>query len=142
MRKLNPYLNFDGDAEEAFRFYKSVFGGDYRIMRFKEMPIPGAPLEKEEENKVMHISLPIAGDTLMASDILKSRGMKLTKGNDFVLSYTPDSKEEAVKVFNSLSEGGEIEMPLSDQIWGDYYGGLKDKFGVRWMIDYPYPKNK
>jgi len=141
MTKLNTYLNFAGNAEEAFNFYKSVFGGEFMaVVRFKDMPMEGVTIPKEDENKIMHIGLPIGNDVLMASDTLESLGQKLTQGNNVYLSVHPESKEEADRIFNALSAGGTIEMPIADQPWGDYYGSFKDKFGVLWMVNYSYPK--
>jgi PhnB protein len=142
MTKLNIYLNFAGNTEEAFNFYKSVFGGDFSsIVRFKDMPMAGVSIPKEDENKIMHIGLPVGKDaTLMASDTPESLGRKLTPGNNVYISIHPESKEEANRIFNALSAGGMIEMPIADQAWGDYYGSLKDKFGVQWMVNYAYPK--
>jgi len=136
--KLNVYLNFAGNTEEALNFYKSVFGGELTpIVRFKDMPMEGVRIPKEDENKVMHIGLPIGKDQmLMATDTLESLGQKLVQGNNVYISIHPDSKEEADRIFNTLSKGGTIEMPISDQAWGDYYGSFKDKFGVQWMINY------
>lgn len=142
MPTLNTYLNFAGNTEEAFRFYQTVFGGEFRvIVRFKDMPMQGVTIPKEDENKIMHISLPIGKDTiLMATDTLASLGQKLIQGNNVHISIHPDSKEEADRIFNALSAGGTIEMPIANQPWGDYYGSFKDKFGVQWMVNYTYPK--
>ena len=142
MTKLNVYLNFAGNAEEALNFYKSVFGGEFTsVVRFKDMPIEGMNIPKEDENKIMHIGLPISeDDILMASDTLESLGQKLTQGNNVYISVHPDSKTEADRIFNALSAGGLIEMPIADQPWGDYYGHFRDKFGVLWMVNYSYPK--
>ena len=144
MAKLNTYLNFAGNTEEAFNFYKSVFGGELtHIVRFKDMPIEGLSILKKDENKVMHVGLPIGKDQmLMATDTLESLGQKLIQGNNVYISIHPDSKEEADRVFNALSAGGTIEMPISDQQWGDYFGSFKDKFGVQWMVNYSYPKKR
>jgi PhnB protein len=141
MTKLNTYLNFAGNTEEAFNFYKSVFGGEFAsIVRFKDMPMEGVKIPKEDENKIMHIGLSIGADTmLMATDTLPSLGQKLVVGNNVYISIHPDSKEEADRIFNALSAGGAIEMPIADQPWGDYYGSFKDKFGVQWMVNYTYP---
>ncbi|MDO6436851.1 VOC family protein [Cyclobacterium sp. 1_MG-2023] len=135
--KINPYLNFDGDAEEAFSFYKSVFGGEFSaFMKMGEAP-EAEKLPKEEQSRVMHISLPIGKDTiLMASDTMPSMGQTLTKGNTNYISIHPESREEADRLFNGLSEGGEIEMPMEDQFWGDYFGSFTDKFGINWMVNY------
>ncbi len=142
MTKFNIYLNFPGNAEEAFNFYKSVFGGEFRaLIRFKDMPMPGAKLPKEAESKIMHIALPVGkDDVLMASDALESLGQKLVPGNNMYVSVHPDSQDEAARIFKALSAGGTIEMPIADQPWGDYYGSLKDKFGILWMVDYTKPK--
>ncbi len=140
MPKLNTYLNFPGNAEEAFNFYKSVFGGEFRsLVRFKDMPIEGVSLPEADQDKIMHIALPIGSDMLMASDALESMGFKVSFGNHSYISIHPDSKEEADRLFNALCDGGVVEMPIADQPWGDYYGSLKDKFGVQWMINYHYP---
>ncbi len=144
MTKLNTYLNFAGNTEEAFNFYKSVFGGEFSaVVRFKDMPMEGVNIPKEDENKIMHIGLPIGkDDVLMASDSLESLGQKLTQGNNVYVSVHPESKEEADRIFNALSAGGAIEMRIADQPWGDYYGSFKDKFGLQWMVNYFYPKAK
>jgi PhnB protein len=141
MIKLNTYLNFAGNAEAAFKFYRSVFGGEFSaLVRFKDMPMEGVKIPKADENKIMHIGLPIGQDAVMASDALESVGQKLIQGNNVYISAQPDSKEEASRIFGALSAGGEIEMPIADQPWGDYYGSFKDKFGVMWMVNYSYPK--
>ena len=140
MIKLNIYLNFAGNTEEAFNFYRSIFGGEFTaVVRFKDMPTEGVTIPKEDEDKVMHIGLPIGNDVLMASDSLESLGQELTQGNNVYLSVHPDSKEEADRIFNALSVGGTIEMPIANKPWGDYYGSLQDKFGVLWMVNYAYP---
>ena len=135
--KTQPYLNFDGDAQEAFNFYKEVFGGEFSaVMKMTDAPECGE-LSEEERNRIMHISLPVSEDIiLMASDILPSMGHKLNKGNNLYISLFPNSREEADRIFNELSENGNIEMPMDDQFWGDYFGSFEDKFGVRWMINY------
>jgi PhnB protein len=143
MAKFNVYLNFAGNAEEAFNYYKSIFGGEFSaVVRFKDMPMPGEHLRKEDENKIMHIGLPVGkgGDVLMASDTLESLGQKIVQGNNVYISVHPDSKDEAARIFKALSGGGAIEMPIADQPWGDYWGSLKDKFGVLWMVNYSRPK--
>ncbi len=143
MPKLNIYLNFPGSTEEAFNFYKSVFGGELTpIIRFKDMPMKGVNIPKEDENKVMHLGLPIGDQTLMATDTLESLGQKLVVGNNTYISIHPESKKEADRIFQALSAGGTMEMPIADQPWGDYFGSFKDKFGVQWMINYTYPKKK
>ena len=137
MTKLNPYLTFDGNAEEAFNFYRSVFGGEFSsIVKFKDMPIPGVQLAEADQEKVMHVGLPIGDELLMASDAMETLGQKVTPGNNLYISAHPDTKEEADRLFNALSEGGKVEMPIADQMWGDYYGSFTDKFGVGWMINF------
>ena len=141
MTKLNTYLNFAGNIEEAFNFYRSVFGGEFTtVVRFKDFPMEGVNIPEEDQNKIMHIGLPISEDSLlMGTDSLESLGQELVQGNNVYISAHPESKEEADRMFNALSEGGEVEMPIADQMWGDYYGSLKDKFGVLWMVNYSQP---
>jgi PhnB protein len=138
MTKFNPYLNFAGNTEQAFNFYKSVFGGEFAsVVRFKDVPIEGMSIPKEAENKIMHIGLPIGkGQMLMGTDVLESLGHKLIPGNNVHISVHPDSKEEADRLFTALSKGGKVQMTMADQPWGDYYGNFQDKFGVHWMINY------
>ena len=139
MKAVNPYLNFDGQAEEAMNFYKSVFGGDFAgngVMRMGDAPGMSG-LSEEEKNRVMHVSLPLNNEImLMASDILPSMGHKLIVGNNNYISLAPESREEADRLFNGLSQQGHVEMPMQDQFWGDYFGSFKDKYGVCWMINY------
>jgi len=138
MTAFNPYLNFDGNAEEAFDFYKSVFGGEFAsVIRFKDMPMPGVSIPREEADKIMHIGLPLGKDQmLMGSDVLESLGQRLTQGNNVYISVHPDSKQEADRLFTALSEGAQIEMAIAMQPWGDYWGSLRDRFGVLWMVNY------
>jgi PhnB protein len=142
MAKLNPYLNFGGNTEEAFNFYKSVFGGDFTYLtRFKDMPMEGFQIPEADQDKIMHVGLPIGDDNvLMASDALESLGQTVEPGNNVYISVHPDSKEEADRIFNALAEAGEVEMAIADQVWGDYYGSLKDRFGTRWMVNYSPPR--
>jgi PhnB protein len=137
MTAVSPYLNFNGNTEEAFNFYKSVFGGEFlSVMRFKDNPECGEMTDADKE-RIMHISLPIGdGAVLMGTDSLESLGQKLTLGNNFYICLSPDTKEEADKLFNGLSAGGKIEMPIQDMFWGAYWGSFTDKFGVQWMINY------
>ena len=141
MAILNPYLSFEGNTEEAFNFYKSIFGGEFAILqRFKDTPEAGTVPEKEK-NKIMHVSLPIGnGNTLMATDTLESMGQKLTVGNNIQLSVSADSEAETDKIFAGLSAGGKVTMPLSKTFWGSYFGMCTDKFGVQWMLSYDYKK--
>ena len=137
MAAINPYLNFNGNTEEAFNFYKSVFGGEFlAVMRFKDNA-ECAKVSESDKNRIMHIALPIGnGNILMATDSLESLGQKLTVGNNFYICLSPESKEEAEKLFNGLSADGKIEMPLQDMFWGASYGSFADKFGVQWMVNY------
>ena len=136
MAKMNPYLNFDGKALEAFNFYKSVFGGEFTDVH-KIGDAPGCEnLPEEEKNRVMHIALPIdENTTLMASDIIPSAGHVLKEGNNVHLSLHPETKEEADRLFKGLSEGGKVEMEMQDTFWGAYYGNFRDKYGINWMVN-------
>jgi PhnB protein len=134
MAKLNPYLNFDGTCEEAFRFYKVVFGGEFLGDVHKMKDIPGMEIPEEAKNRIMHVALPVGNDLLMGSDVFP--GQPFVQGNNNYISLFPESRDEADRLFGALSEGGEVEMPMADQFWGDYFGSLKDKFGVYWMINY------
>ncbi len=140
MIKLQTYLNFAGNAEAAFEFYKSVFGGEFsRVVRFKDMPDYGVPVNSGE--KIMHISLPVGkDDLLMASDVLESMGKNPVQGDNVYISISPDSRDEADRIFKALSAGGVVEMPMEDQEWGDYFGSLQDKFGIWWMVMYSGPE--
>ncbi len=137
MKAFNPYLNFAGNTEEAFNFYKSIFGGEYAmVMRYKDTP-EGAKLSAEDAEKIMHIALPIGnGNVLMATDALESMGQKLNAGNNFSLSVHADSEEDSHRIFNALADGGKITVPIQMQFWGELFGQLKDKFGIQWMITY------
>ena len=133
---LNPYLNFDGNAEEAFRFYQTVFGGELFVQKMSQAP-GTENLPEEEKNRSMHVALPIGNNQfLMASDCLPSQGHVLNQGNNNYISVTPDSREEADRIFNGLSAGGTVEMPMEDMFWGDYFGSFTDKYGVCWMINF------
>jgi PhnB protein len=140
MTTVNVYLTFNGNCEEAFNFYKSVFGGEFPyIGRFKEMPPQegGKPLSLEEGEKIMHVSLPISKETIiMGSDTSGEWSSNFKQGNNFSLSLTTDSKEEADRLFNSLSKDGHVIMPLNKTFWGDYYGMWTDKFGINWMVSF------
>lgn len=137
MTTVNPYLNFNGTTEEAFNFYKSVFGGEFQaLMRFSDNAACGE-VSEDDKNKIMHVALPVGNGTiLMGTDALESMGQKLNVGNNFYVCLSPESKEEADRLFNGLSEGGKVEMPIQDMFWGDYWGSFADKFGVQWMVSY------
>jgi PhnB protein len=137
MPKANIYLNFDGNAEEAFNFYKSVFGGEFAMLqRFGETP-DGDKLPDEAKNKIMHVALPLASESvLMGSDIMEGMGEPFQVGTNFSISLSTDSKEEADHLFAGLSAGGKVDMPVQDTFWGAYFGMLTDPFGVQWMVSY------
>lgn len=142
MATINSYLNFNGNTEEVFNFYKLIFGGEFTMVtRYGEMPgcdeMPdGGKLSESDKAKIMHIALPIGkSDVLMGSDIPDSMG-QLKQGDNFSISISADSKEEADKLFNGLAEGGKVEMPLADAFWGAYFGMCADKFGIQWMVSY------
>jgi PhnB protein len=143
MAKLNPYLHFNGNAEEAFTFYKSVFGGEFAmLMRFKDMEIPGSIAIESEADKVMHVALPIGKhDLLMGSDTPSQLGVHNENETRSKISITAESKEEADKLFHGLSAGGQVEMPIADSPWGSYFGMFRDKFGIEWMVDFD-PRSK
>ena len=140
---INPYLSFNGKTEEAFNFYKSVFGGEFlTLQRMKDTP-EASKVPSHEQDRVMHVSLPIGKETiLMASDIIESMGHTLSMGNNFSISVSTESEKEADKIFNGLSAGGTVTMPMEKAFWGSYFGMLTDKFGVQWMVSYDSnPKN-
>jgi PhnB protein len=138
MAEINPHINFNGNAEEAFTFYKSVFGGEFaRVVRFKDLAIPGVSIAEKEENKIMHIALPIGkGSMLMANDVPEHLGRTNENENRSKIFITAESKEEADKLFNGLSAGGQIEGPIGDSPWGSYFGYFRDKYGIEWMVEF------
>jgi PhnB protein len=142
MVTLNPYLNFNGKTEEAFNFYKSIFGGEFTMLqRMKDTP-EADKLSPEDREKVMHVGLPIGkGNVLMGTDSIESMGHVLTEGNNFSLSLQVENKEEADRLFTGLSKGGTVEMPMQDMFWGAYYGMLKDAYGIQWMINCDHAKS-
>jgi PhnB protein len=137
MAQINPYINFNGNAEEAFTFYKSVFGGEFaKIMRFKDLSSPLFQVSENDANKIMHIALPIGKNILMANDVPESLGLTNENENRSKISISAESKEEADKLFNGLSVGGQIEAPIGDSPWGSYFGMFRDKYGIEWMVDF------
>ena len=144
MALINPQINFNGNAEEAFTFYKSVFGGEFaKIIRFKDIASPEFPIAKKEENKIMHIALPIGkSNFLMANDVPESMGRTNENENRSKIVITAESKEEADKLFNGLSAEGLIEGPIGDSPWGgSYFGCFRDKYGIEWILEFD-PKLK
>jgi PhnB protein len=137
MALINPHINFNGNAEEAFTFYKSVFGGEFaKIMRFKDMASPEFPVAENEADKIMHIALQIGKNVLMANDVPEILGKVNENENRSKISISAESKEEADRIFNGLSAGGQVEMPIMDSPWGSYFGMFRDKYGIEWMVDF------
>ena len=145
MKAINPYLNFNGNCEEAFNFYKSVFGGEFAmLMRFKDIPAEEMDADHQmpdsEGQKIMHVSLPVGQSTiLMGSDVPSVMGM-VQNGSNFAIAISTDSEAETDEIFNGLSAGGQVTMPLDKVFWGSYFGMLTDKFGIQWMVSYDYPQ--
>ena len=140
MPLINPHINFNGNAEEAFTFYKSVFGGDFaKVIRFKDLASPEFPVAEKEQDKIMLMTLPIGkNNVLMANDVPEIMGKVNEHENRSKISVSTESKEEADKLFNGLSAGGEIEGPMGDGPWGSYAGMFRDKFGIEWIVEF-YP---
>lgn len=140
MPTVSTYLNFNRQTEEAFHFYRSVFGGEFNgpVHRMGEAPaMPGQPpMSDADKQLVMHIELPIlGGHVLMGTDAPESMGFQLTMGNNVHISLHPDTRAETGRLFHALAAGGKVEMPLADMFWGDYFGSLRDRFGVQWMFN-------
>jgi len=143
--KIHPYLNFDNKTEEAFRFYEKALGGTLtEIHRFGSMPLQdGFELTAEQKALVLHVGLELPdGQMIMASDMIAGMGPARVEGNNISISLHPDSRQEADRVFDALSQGGTITMPIADQFWGDYFGSLTDRFGINWMVNYTPPANR
>jgi PhnB protein len=140
MTTINPWINFNGNAEEAFTFYKSVFGGEFaKVVRFKDLASAEFPVPEKEENKIMLITLPIGqNNMLMANDVPEVMGKVNEHENRSKISVSAESKEEADKLFNGLSAGGEVEGPMGDGPWGSYAGMFRDKYGIEWIVEF-YP---
>jgi len=143
MAQINPHINFNGNAEEAFNFYKSVFGGEFiKIMRFKDLASPEFQVAENEANKIMHIALPIGKNILMANDVPEIMGRTNENENRSKIVITAESKEEADKLFYGLSTGGQVEMPIAVSPWGSYFGMFRDKYGIEWMVDFDQNYNE
>lgn len=137
MARINPHINFNGNAEEAFHFYKSVFGGEFsKIIRFKDLSDLDYPFTEEEANKIMHIALPIGENILIANDVPEIMGKVNENENRSKIAISTESYEEADIVFNGLSAGGSIEIPISNSPWGTYFGMFRDKFGIEWTVEF------
>ena len=142
MASINPHINFNGNAEEAFNFYKSVFGGEFsKIVRFKEISSAEYPITFNEENKLMYIALPIGGSILMGNDIPAFMGKVSEEENRSKITITAESKEEVYKLFHGLTVGGQIEMPLEENPDGTYFAMFRDKFGIEWMVKFDSNNN-
>ncbi|MEO9210959.1 MAG: VOC family protein [Ginsengibacter sp.] len=137
MALINPYINFNGNAEEAFNFYKSVFGGEFALItRFKDLASPEFAVAENDANKIMHIALPIGKNFLMANDVPESMGRVNENENRSKIAISAESREEADRLYNGLSAGGQIEVPISDSPWGSYFGMFRDKYGIEWTVDF------
>ena len=135
MAQINPHINFNGNAEEAFTFYQSVFGGAFaKIVRFKDLAGPEFQVPEHEANKIMHIALPIGKNFLLANDVPEMMGRTNENENRSKISITAESKEEAVRLFNGLSAGGQVEIPMEESPGGSYFGMFRDKYGIEWMV--------
>ncbi len=142
MTTINPWINFNGNAEEAFTFYKSIFGGEFtKIIRFKDIAGPEFPVSDADANKIMLITLPIGKNSvLMANDVPSFMGKVNENENRSKISVTTESKEEAEAIFKGLSLGGQVEVPISESAWGTYFGMFRDKYGIEWTVEYPAAK--
>ena len=141
MALINPHINFNGNVQEAFNFYKSVFGGEFaQVIRFKDLSSPEFPIPEKEANKIMHIALPIGKNLLMGNDVPESMGRTNENENRSKISISAESRDEADKLFNGLSAGGQIEFPMGDSPWGSYFGSFRDKYGIEWMVDFASKK--
>jgi len=137
MTTINPYINFNGNAEEAFNFYKSVFGGEFgSIVRFKDLESNEFPIPEEDAHKIMRITLPIGGNTLIANDVPEGLGPVNEHENRSKIAISADSREEADRIFAGLSVGGEVEMPMDESPWGTYFAMFRDKYGIEWTVEF------
>jgi PhnB protein len=137
MPSINPHINFNGNAAEAFDFYKSVFGGEFsKIMRFKDIAGPDIPIAATEADKIMHIALPIGKNVLIGNDVPEFMGRVNENEHRSKISISAASKEEADRLFNGLSVGGQIEVPIDHSPWGSYFGMFRDRYGIEWIVDF------
>ncbi len=138
MKAINPWINFNGNAEEAFQFYKSVFGGEFaKVIRFKDLVSEGFPVSENEADKIMHISLPIGrNNVLIANDVPEIMGRTNENENRSKIVINAESREEADKIFNGLSVGGDVEGPIGETPWGTYAGMFRDKYGIEWIVEF------
>ena len=137
MPTINPYINFNGNAEEAFTFYKSVFGGEFlAIIRFKELAGPGGHVSEKDAEKILRIVLPIGDNMLIANDVPEVMGRVNENENRSKIAVTAESREEADRIFNGLSAGGSVEMPMGESPWGSYFAMFRDKYGIEWTVEF------
>lgn len=137
MALINPHVNFNGNAEEAFEFYRSVFGGAFsKIVRFRDIASPEFPIPEKDENKIMHIALPVGSNLLMANDVPDFMGKVNEQEHRSKIAVTAESKDEADKLFHGLSAGGTVEIPLTDNPGSAYFGMFRDKYGIEWMVSF------
>jgi PhnB protein len=137
MVNINPYINFNGNAEEAFNFYKSVFGGEFgTILRFKDLASDEFPVPENEADKIMRITLPIGDSVLIANDVPASMGRVSEEENRSKIAVSTASREEADRILAGLAQGGSVEMPMADGPWGTYFGMFRDKFGIEWTVEF------
>lgn len=141
MATINPYINFNGNAEEAFTFYKSVFGGELGgIIRFKDIASDEFPVSEREANKILRITLPVGPNVLIANDVPEALGRVNERENRSKIAIAAESREEAERIFNGLSVDGEVEMPMDESPWGTYFAMFRDKYGIEWTIEFD-PEN-
>lgn len=137
MASINPYINFNGNTEEAFMFYRSVFGGEFgTIVRFKDVASAEFPVPESEANKIMRITLSIGSSILIANDVPESMGRVNENENRSKIAVTAETKEEAERIFNGLSAGGTVEMPMAESPWGTTFAMFRDKYGIEWTVDF------
>ena len=142
MATINPYINFNGNAEEAFNFYKSVFGGEFGgIIRFKDLAGPEFPVSDEDADKIMRITLPIGGNALIANDVPTGLGPVNENENRSKISVDAESREEAESIFDGLSVGGTVEMPMNESPWGTWFAMFRDKYGIEWTVEFDPKRN-
>ncbi|MBA9079572.1 VOC family protein [Rufibacter quisquiliarum] len=143
MAQINPHINFNGNAEEAFTFYRSVFGGEFtKIIRLKDLSGPEFSVAENDAQKIMHIALPVGENVFIGNDIPEGMGPVNETENRSKISISAESRAEADQLFNGLSEGGTIEVPMCDSPWGSYFGMFRDKFGIEWIVDFAPSDNR
>ena len=138
MARIDPYIHFNGNAEEAFTFYRSVFGGEFeKLVRYNDLSSPEHPIPQNDANRIMHIALPVGkNNVLLGSDVMEHMGKVTENDNRNTISIAAESRQEADKLFNGLSAGGKVEMPIADSPWGAYFGMFTDKYGIEWMVNF------